>query len=78
MSRSNSPKRRRNSKPQNHPVLVCPESGRKIKYGSRKVALSALNNLRAKPRLATSPVRVYHCPFCAGWHMTSSEQRRAA
>lgn len=75
MSRSTSPKRRRR-KPLHHDRPVCPQSGRKIKYGSRKLALSAMNDLiakqkRGRPGLRTAPNGVYRCGHCGDWHMTS-------
>lgn len=49
-------------------------SGRKITYRSRKVALTALNQILAPRQRATKfsqPNGVYRCEHCRGWHLTS-------
>jgi ribosomal protein L34E len=73
MSRSSSSKRRHKEKIRK-PQPLCGETG-KHRHGSRKRALSALNELRAAAKTARRPVAVYRCGFCSGWHLTSQEQR---
>lgn len=75
MSRSNSPKRRRQDRPHN-PKVTCADSGRKITYASRKRALTAMNRLRAPDANTASspPTAVYRCQFCRGFHLTSRQR----
>jgi hypothetical protein len=40
----------------------------KVRYDSRAEALSAADERSAE---AESPLSVYHCPYCRGWHMGS-------
>jgi hypothetical protein len=49
----------------------------KLRYRSRKKALTALNYLRAHTDRSTVPCAVYRCRFCGDWHLTSQEQRAA-
>jgi hypothetical protein len=78
MSKSTSPKRRRNPperKGQNVQV-ICRESGGKHGFRRKKQALTKLNRLKVSdfggPDRAT---RVYKCPHCGDWHLTSSPER---
>lgn len=52
---------------------ICGPS-RKHRYPDRKRALSALNRVikTVKPGY---PLRVYKCPKCRGWHLTSQPKR---
>lgn len=84
MSRSNSPKRRKSGKP-HHERQVCAPAGRKIKHGSRKLALSAMNATIAKvtaggarPAQRTVPNGVYRCEHCGDWHLTSKRRPQDA
>lgn len=45
----------------------------KIRYRDRIAALLALSNARAKDgsRRKKLEQRVYRCPTCKGWHLTS-------
>jgi hypothetical protein len=44
----------------------------KTGYPSEQLALEKLARIqRANRRRAGTPVRVYHCPSCNGWHLTS-------
>lgn len=75
MSRSNSPKRRRQQAPQN-PKDICVPSGRKVRYKGRKRALNALGQARnSRTKMPSRPVAVYQCPHCYDWHLTSQERR---
>lgn len=46
----------------------CPTCG-KVRFPRRKVALTALN--AAKHRYGKNVTRVYQCPYCGDWHLTS-------
>ena len=39
---------------------------------ARNQARQLLEEYRADPRRKVKPVRVYLCPKCGGWHLTSS------
>lgn len=65
---------------QNLPPLVplsrCPGGG-KLRYSSIDDATAALANIdHHNPRRREQ--RVYLCPFCHGWHLTSQPPRRPA
>ena len=49
----------------------CPATG-KVKYRDRVAALLALSSTARKDnRRDKDAVRVYLCPRCRGWHLTS-------
>jgi hypothetical protein len=55
----------------------CPK-GFKIRYRTRKAALSAMNTLRAeftRDKRLGAPVAVYQCEVCRDWHMSSTKTR---
>jgi hypothetical protein len=45
----------------------------KVRFHDEIAAKIALAKIRAKdnPRRPKTERRVYHCPKCAGWHLTS-------
>lgn len=43
---------------------------RKVRYGSDAAAQAAIKKINPVRALA-KPSRVYRCPVCAGWHLTS-------
>ncbi|KMM44867.1 hypothetical protein CWIS_13650 [Cellulomonas sp. A375-1] len=57
---------------------VCPSG--KVRYRDRLDALLALSKIGRKdsPRRPGSEQRAYPCPRCKGWHLTSTDRRRAA
>lgn len=68
-------KRRHNGKEHN-PKELCEQSGRKVRYRTRKRALGSLNALRGpNSTTPTKPTAVYKCRYCKGWHLTSRPQR---
>lgn len=56
----------------------CPSG--KVRYRDRLGALLALSKIGRKdsPRRPKSEGRAYQCPRCKGWHLTSTDRRRAA
>jgi hypothetical protein len=74
VSRSTSTKRRHGHGLVDHDRGVCIPSGRKLRFRSRKLALTSLNGFKAH-HPDKDHLRVYHCPVCADWHFTSSPQR---
>ena len=58
--------------------LGCPSG--KVRYRDRLDALLALSRIDRKdsPRRSKSEQRAYPCPRCKGWHLTSTDRRRAA
>jgi hypothetical protein len=83
MSRSSSPKRRRQTKEaiaNASPAQVghCEATG-KHQYPSKsqaKAALKRINRERRASQTKTRPeTRVYVCPHCGGWHTTSQPIR---
>lgn len=67
-------KRRHNQRPHNVKEL-CEESGRKVRYKTKKRALGSLNALRGpNSKTPTKPTAIYECPHCSGWHLTSRPQ----
>jgi hypothetical protein len=78
MSKSTSPKRGHGRREHNVKEM-CPVAW-KVRHTARKKALTVFNQILGtdvKGRLAQSskPTAVYKCPHCAGWHLTSKEQR---
>jgi len=43
----------------------------KVGYHSRRRAQIAVSRLEAASHREIIPHRVYHCPFCRRWHLTS-------
>jgi hypothetical protein len=44
----------------------------KVRYPTGAVAKAALRTIRRKgDRAGKKPTRVYACPHCHGWHLTS-------
>lgn len=43
----------------------------KIKYPTQKLALMALDRIRHKKKSNHNEKRIYQCPICAHWHLTS-------
>lgn len=80
MSRSNSPKRRREVQPRGvlPPDLYCPSTGKRA-YRSRTRAKRKLKEVNASRRKSPHETRpetgVYECPHCGMWHLTSQVQR---
>lgn len=54
----------------------CDRTG-KHRYRDENDAREALARAKHKPR-DRYPQRVYQCPFCGGWHLTSKAHRSAA
>jgi hypothetical protein len=57
--------------------LACPKSGKTL-FGSEKTATEALHNAWDKAQRVgqhKTPTRVYHCPHCGWWHLTSGYTR---
>jgi hypothetical protein len=48
--------------------VVC----KKRRYHSEEAALEYLGAAHANPMTKKLPCRHYACPFCGGWHLTSS------
>jgi hypothetical protein len=62
--------------------LRCPVS-RKRAYPTRERALDALERAWQRPQCSTPsaspfPVKVYRCPECAWWHLSSHHSRDEA
>lgn len=72
MSRSDSPKRRRQEKSEEL-APVCRDAG-KLAYNTKKRALTAMNHSRAHPVGTLRPVAVYKCRHCKRWHLTKRQQ----
>lgn len=47
----------------------------KVRYHDRIGALIALASTQYAPRSKREEVRVYRCPKCKGWHLTSKPRR---
>lgn len=47
--------------------VVC----KKRRYDSEELANAILEGVMQCPRTRKWPNRVYHCPYCNGWHLTS-------
>ncbi len=77
MSKSTSPKRRRRDKDMKTFTEVCAESGGKLKFNSRKRALTAMNAQRQKASKEgrTAPCAIYVCWHCGAFHMTSRQAK---
>lgn len=43
---------------------------RKVRYSSDAAAQAALKKINPRHALK-KPTRVYRCPICSGWHLTS-------
>jgi hypothetical protein len=74
MSRSNSPKRKRNSgKPQNHREMCIVGPKRRVRFSSMKAAKTHLNKIRGKGTTIDGShlAGVYKCTDCGDWHITS-------
>ena len=46
---------------------------RKVRYRDHTSAAMALRVLRERSNHDKIPVRVYECPICKGWHLTSKD-----
>jgi hypothetical protein len=60
--------------------LACPESGKTL-FGSEESATDALHTAWEKGARSSgkkTPTRVYHCPHCGWWHLTSGFTRADA
>ena len=56
----------------NGEVLACQ---RKVRFGSDAAAQAALKKINPAKASAAKPNRVYKCPVCSGFHLTSHRQR---
>lgn len=54
--------------------MKCPSG--KISMTSRKQAEQKMRAYWRTKRPGKMPTRVYKCPLCEGWHMTSAPMRR--
>jgi hypothetical protein len=73
VSAPGSTKRRHHHKPRNARE-VCRRSGGKLRFSSRKRALTILNMVASDAERAGAssvPTGVYECRFCGDWHLTS-------
>lgn len=48
--------------------------GRKTRYGNRA---NAMRVARRRMAMGVPYLRVYHCPYCGGWHLTKRESWEA-
>ena len=46
----------------------------KIRYTTKKEALSSLNYIRKYKNRKKLPIRIYYCNLCYGWHITSQNK----
>jgi hypothetical protein len=48
---------------------------RKVRYRDKLGALIALSSTQSNGKARRDEVRVYRCPDCRGWHLTSRGSR---
>lgn len=46
---------------------------RKICFATEQIAKSELRRIKSMEQSHTKPYRIYECPDCGGWHLTSKE-----
>jgi hypothetical protein len=44
---------------------------RKVRYETEREA----DDAAYRARMEGTELRIYHCPWCAGWHLTRAERR---
>jgi hypothetical protein len=54
--------------------MTLPGTCRKVRYRDRLGALIALASTHRSAKARRDEVRVYHCPKCHGWHLTSKRR----
>lgn len=47
----------------------------KTRYRDQQEAVEALHRLQVKSKREVQPTRVYECPICNGYHLTSKEYK---
>lgn len=52
----------------------CSSRNRKVRYRDHAQAVKALQRLKNTSTRSVIPVRVYECPRCGGYHLTSKER----
>lgn len=56
-------------------MIHCQETD-KIRYSDRIAAMMGLASCRRDPQGKRLERRIYRCPFCHGFHLTSQEEGR--
>ena len=54
-----------------------PQCKKKVRFASNGAAQAALQRINPTLR-PNKPIRVYRCPVCSGWHLTSKKSRQAS
>ena len=51
---------------------TCPVSGKRI-YANEREAQATAKHRMSDAKTVPTQLRVYKCPYCSGWHLTSKE-----